>query len=540
MIKLMIVDDEKNIRFGLRTMIDREFPEEYELITATQGAEALELYQAEGAEIIITDIRMPVMDGIALIEQISTEPLPNAQKERRPLVIILSGYEDFEYAKAAVRYQAVDYLLKPIRRDELFEALRKCKDILAKSSQVAERLAATESYRQQVQAGILLDLMLLRDFTEADARLLNAEIDFEQYSSPYSVAVLTYMYGDGSRMKKDELKSLADHMFKTVEGQLKASLLDREGRVVLVGGPQCKFAELSKLADEKELDGLLIGVSEEGSQLQDLAKCYRQAAESLSYTFIYPKTRLIWFKELPAERSYLAVPKEDIHKLGNILGTNQEKEIGQLLSNIFKVDQLAGMDIEYLKAVSKQVNELVLDEVFRMYGEASVEIIRLYRKVGDLSNFRHFHDYFRSLEQLILSLNEYIKEIRSAHSEHGDMKDAVEYIERNYHRPLNMAIVSNYVSLNYSYFSEAFKVYTGESFVTYLKKVRVRKAKELLGTGSLKISEISTAVGFENTKHFSRVFKELEGISPFEYRGKLFVGSDRFGGREVREVREED
>lgn len=534
MTKLMIVDDEKNIRFGLKTMIEREFPGEFELITASQGAEALELYRAEGAEIMITDIRMPVMDGIALIEQLSAEPLPGAQTVR-PLVIILSGFEDFEYAKAAIRYQAVDYLLKPIRRDELFGALRKCQENLAKSSQMAEQLAVTENYRQQIQAGKLMDLMLLNDFTEEDVRKLSAEIDVERYNSPFSVALLTYKYENGSRMKKDELKSLAEHMFKTVDGQLKASLLDHEGRVILIGGPQRKFAELSILADEKELDGLLIGVSEEGSRLQDLAKCYRQAVESLSYTFIYPKTHLIWFKELPAERPRHVVPKEDIRKLGNILGTNQEKEIGQLLHEIFKIEHLAGMDIDYLIAVSKQINEQVLDEVFRMYGEASVEVIKLYRKVGDLSNFRHFHDYFRSLEQLMFSLNEYIKEIRSAHTEHGDMKDAVHYIEKNYHRPLNMAIVSNYVSLNYSYFSEAFKAYTGESFVTYLKKVRIRKAKELIGTGSLKLSEISAAVGFENTRHFSRVFKELEGISPFEYRGKLFVGSERFNDRELPE-----
>ncbi|MDU5951008.1 MAG: AraC family transcriptional regulator, partial [Paenibacillus macerans] len=129
------------------------------------------------------------------------------------------------------------------------------------------------------------------------------------------------------------------------------------------------------------------------------------------------------------------------------------------------------------------------------------EVLKLYRQVGTMNNFRHFHDYFRALEQLLLSLDDYIREIRSAHSEHGDMKEAIAYIEENYHRPLNMAMVSNHVSLNYSYFSEAFKAYAGESFVLYLKKVRIRKAKQ-----------------------FSRVFKELEGISPFEYRDKMFAG----------------
>ncbi|MGG6310303.1 response regulator [Paenibacillus macerans] len=519
MTKLLIVDDEKNIRFGLKTMIQREFPGQYELFTAAQGAEALDLYRSAGAEIILTDIRMPVMDGISLIEKISEEPPPTLQSGR-PLIIILSGYEDFQYAKAAIRYQAVDYLLKPIRRDELFAALRKCLDNLAKRSQMAEQLAVTESYRQQVQSVRLQELLMQQDLTEDEARGWSAEIGFDQYVRPFSVAVLTYKYEDGTRMKKEDLKSLAQHMFESVDGVLSASLLDREGRVILVGGPQRKFAEMSLLAAERELDGMLIGVSEEGSRLEDLVEGYRQASEALKYTFIYPKTRLIWYKEMPLKLLSCPVPKEGIRKLGNILGTNRVKEIGPLLQEIFRIEHLPEIDIAYLEAVSRHMNEQVLDEVFRVYGEASVEVLKLFRKVGDMSNFRHFHDYFRSLEQLLSDLDEYIKEIRSAHSEHGDMKEAVAYIEKQYHRPLNMAMVSNHVSLNYSYFSEAFKAYTGESFVTYLKKVRIRKAKELIVKGSLKLSEISAAVGFENTRHFSRVFKELEGVSPLEYRDK--------------------
>ena len=519
MTKLLIVDDEKNIRIGLKTMIEREFPDQYEVVMAAQGAEAFELYLTTGADIILTDIRMPVMDGIALIEKISAEPPPT--ESGRPLVIILSGYEDFQYAKAAIHYQAVDYLLKPIRRDELFASLRKCLDYLAKRSQTAKKLAVTESYRQQIQSVRLHELLLLHNLSEKEVSQWSAEIGFDQYKIPFSVSVLNYTNEDGSRMKKEELKSLTQHMFESIEGELNASLLDREGRVVLIGGPPAKFAELSLLAAERELDGMLIGVSEEGRRLRDLVKGYHQACESLTYTFIYPKTRLIRYGELAANRQSYPIPKEEIRKLSNILGTNQEKEIGPLLQDIFRIEQLPELDISYLETVSQHINEQVLDEVFRVYGEASVEVIKLYRKVGVLSNFRHFHDYFRSLEQLLSDLSEYIKEIRSTHSEHGEMKEAVAYIESHYHRSLNMAMVSNHVSLNYSYFSETFKAYTGESFVTYLKKVRIRKAKELIGKDILKLSEISAAVGFENTRHFSRVFKELEGVSPQEFREKL-------------------
>ncbi|RCX18211.1 two-component system response regulator YesN [Fontibacillus phaseoli] len=529
MIKLLIVDDEKNIRIGLKTMIEREFPGLYQVMTATQGAEALELYRSEGADVVITDIRMPVMDGITLIEKMSGTSGPD-DPGHRPIVIILSGYEDFEYAKAAIRYQVMDYLLKPIRRDELFAALRKSEEDLKKRSQLAEQIATTEAYRIQLQSRRLQEFLLQPEITEEEAAKLGEEIGFEGYSLPFSVAVLSYRYEDGRRMNRDELKSLAEHMLSSVQGHLNASLLDSEGRVVLIGGPQRKFAELSQLAAEKDLGGLLMGISEEGNRQEDIAKCYANARTSLEYTFIFPKTRLIWYSELQAKRVMFPVPEEDIRKLGNILGTNRGREVGALLHDIFRIEVLPGIDIAYLEAVSRRINEQVLDEVFRVYGEASIEVLKLYRKVGTMTNFRHFHDYYRSLEQLLLGLDEYIKGIRSAHSEHGDMREAVAYIEENYHRALNMAMVSNYVSLNYSYFSEAFKAYTGESFVLYLKKVRIRKAKEMIGTDTLKLSEIGAAVGFENTKQFSRVFKELEGISPFEYRGKLFAGHERLAG----------
>lgn len=150
-----------------------------------------------------------------------------------------------------------------------------------------------------------------------------------------------------------------------------------------------------------------------------------------------------------------------------------------------------------------------------------MEVLKLYRTVGNMYNYRHFHDYYRALENLLLSVNDYILGVRSAHTEHADMEEALNYIETNYARPLNMAMVSNHVSLNYSYFSEAFKAYTGENFVIYLKKVRIRHAKALLAKGCSKLAEVSEKVGFENSKQFARVFKELEGISPGDYRAKI-------------------
>ncbi|MGV2805841.1 response regulator, partial [Clostridium perfringens] len=142
---LMIVDDEKNIRYGLKTMIEREFPDQYKIRLAAQGQDALDSFCEEPAEIVITDIRMPVMDGIRLIEALAGLEETTGVK---PVVLILSGYDDFEYAKAAIHYQVKEYLLKPIRRDELFAALRKTEEALIRQAEVHNQVAASEVYLQ--------------------------------------------------------------------------------------------------------------------------------------------------------------------------------------------------------------------------------------------------------------------------------------------------------------------------------------------------------------------------------------------------------
>jgi two-component system response regulator YesN len=142
----------------------------------------------------------------------------------------------------------------------------------------------------------------------------------------------------------------------------------------------------------------------------------------------------------------------------------------------------------------------------------------MYKMAGSLYHFTHIQDYIHCVEGLLFGLNDYIRHLRSVHVDQKDMVRALEYIKANYANELSMTMVSNYVSLNYSYFSQAFKEYAGMSFVQYLKKLRIDKAKELLETTELKVMDIGERAGFENTKHFNRVFRESVGVAPLEYR----------------------
>lgn len=512
--KLLIVDDEKNIRVGLKIMIEREFPSAYTIIMASNGAEALDVFKTDGADIIITDIRMPVMDGITLLERLSVE----AGGENSPAVVILSGHDDFEYAKCAIRYRVKDYLLKPIRRDELFEILQQIhKDQEEQELSFKKIERETEQFRKEQRSRLLRELLQQHKVQLEPQQ----KEELAGLKVPFTVGVLHYYYNDGTKMKASEVQGLVERLMGPIEKCFSEITTDWEGKLVLIGASTQSFMELSRQAEARDITGLSIGISREGRSLDELRSCYMEACRALQYTFLYPQAAFLDYEEVSQERRNFSFPKEELRKLLNMLGTGREKEIKCLLSVIFQTEHLKELDLSYLELVGQSINEQVLDEVFRVYGEASIEVLKLYRTVGNMYNYRHFHDYYRALENLLLSVSDYILGVRSAHTEHADMEEALKYIETNYARPLNMAMVSNHVSLNYSYFSEVFKAYTGENFVIYLKKVRIRYAKELLAKGSSKLAGVAEKVGFENSKQFARVFKELEGISPGDYRAKI-------------------
>lgn len=515
---LLIVDDEKNIRYGLKTMIEREFPEMYCIQMASNGQAAMDHYRETGADIVITDIRMPVMDGIRLIEELATDTVGEG-----PVVVILSGFDDFEYAKTAIKYKVKDYLLKPIRREELFDLLKRIEKDLTKQEAIErEREEISEVLHKGIRSSRIQQLVLHQSQLSVDElERYSNEIGFQHFKKPFAVAVVNFQYDDGSRMSLSELQSLVERLSGSLDGQLEAMTSDYEGKLVLIGSPKGYFHELARQAEEKGWHGFRMGISMEGDQLSNISQQYEEALRALHYTFLYPQAYFIEYEAVREERRNFPLPSEEIRKLANMLGTDHEKEMLLLLGSIFHIDQLQLMDISYLERVSRLVNEQVLDEVFLVYGESSVEVLKLYKKVGNMFNFQSFHDYYRKLEHLLQNVSDYVTQVRSAYTEHGDMKEAVAYIEEHYFRSLNMASVSNHVSLSYSYFSEAFKAYTGENFVLYLKKVRIRKAKELLLKSPVKLSMIGESVGFENSKQFSRVFKELEGVSPHEYRSKV-------------------
>ncbi len=518
--QLLIIDDEKNIRHGLQVMIERQFPGRYTIRSARHGQEGLFILREQPADIIITDIRMPVLDGIAMLEQVRA----SSELIQQPEVIVLSGHDDFEYAKAAIRYQVREYLLKPIRRDDLFTALDNLEKELLRKESMSRRLEDADHYRRQWQEE------QLSRWLEAPAEQARRELaacTWLELPEPYLVCVWNCVTADGHPVSVQELdlllRQLADHAQDGYELQL----LDREGRRIwIIRQEQLGLLQaLAQSAARREVSGLWAGVSSTTLERSELQTAYEQACRALAYGFFCPGMYLVHEPQVQEAELPQAQLEEDVRRLGNLLGTGRSGEISGMVHHLFRLSGAGMRSLEEVQRTVRLINENVLDEVFRHFGEASIEVLRLYRRVCSLEHYRYFHDYCRDLERLLLSLDDYIGQLRHVHSEHHRLKEAVAYLHTHYARPLNMATVSNHVSLNYSYFSEAFKAYTGESFVVYLKKLRIERAKELLAEPHHRLGEIGEQVGFESSRHFSRVFRELEGITPQEYRARLELRS---------------
>ncbi|WP_372662704.1 response regulator [Cohnella sp.] len=511
---LLIADDERNIRLGLKAMIEREYPGVYCISLAADGKQALERFEQEPADIVLTDIRMPVMDGIALIKSLAELP-------KGPALLILSGYDDFQYAKEAIKYKVKEYLLKPIVREDLFAALGRIESELVLQESIHNRLETTDKYRQGMRINTLQYIWARESIGAEEVVEHCLEAGLEEFEPSYYVGIL-----DTSDHQRNLIKGNEYLYGRQQQGNF-LSLEDKDGRLVVLTSRQELLQGMTEhMASASGGTGTFAaGISDLGVSIGQLKIKYEEARHALKYRLLFDRSGSIFIRYgqlIHRDRCY-RVPEDAIRKLANMMGTDREKEMKSLLMELFEPRALAEADIVYFEAVSHALNEWVFDQVFRTYGEASVEIIKMYKLAGSIYNFTSIQDYIHCVEGLLSGLNDFIRHLKLIHVDQRDMTRAVEYIQANYDKELSMTMVSNHVSLNYSYFSQAFKEFAGMSFVNYIKNLRIEKAKELLETTELKVFEIGEMVGFENTKHFNRVFKDTVGVTPLEYRNNKSI-----------------
>lgn len=497
---LLIVEDEKMIRQGIKAMVLRSGVSVDNILECSNGEDALNLLATTHVDVMFTDIRMQKMDGIELVRRVNG-------LDDKPLIVAISGYDDFTYAVEMLRNGVREYLLKPVERGKIAEILQKLNDeIEARSS---EQIRDKEFGLRQIRD--LLD----ESVDEEKKALIIDKYSSYFFDKPYKICIYSTDPSPAFMGEQGAIEQMAvnSSLYEGIEFQD-----DNEGSVIIL-----KENYVGAFISG-ELDNKCAGLSLVHEGLSELMSAYKEAVSMRELSFVKGKTCIygedsfVNVNENLKEKGRELLGKDERTKRVQIIGTDKTQDVIFRWKQLFKVLENGQIELWEFSDEIESCLSLIL-EVYR--DNISSDDVKMVKYFKSVLRFESLSEYQNLFMDWLLDLNQRLGNRPDDGNIRLKIEQAREYIMANYNSDLNMAVVSNYVSMNYSLFSYSFKQYTGKNFVNYLKEIRIEKAKELLSGTDLKVIEISQQVGYDNEKHFMKTFKAMCGVSPGEYRKNM-------------------
>ncbi len=516
--KVLIADDEPVVRQGLRSIIDWKALG-FEICGEAQtGTECLQKMLALKPELVLLDIRMPMMQGLDVAEQAKKQGFCGR-------IIIISGYSDFKYAQSAIRFGVNYYLLKPIDEEELEDAVRNIRQEI-----VRERQSTVDATRYMARArGAVLAEMMEKTVYEGDAAQWTERFDkIGLAADRYRVIVAESEAGNKENLidlmfaftcidkEQTEVFALHDRSVCVLKGSRVIRAAEQ-----LAQDSNARFAQLHPL-------GLFAAYGREVSDPRELYLSYRDAVGLLRRRFFYPQGICVADKpDLEPE----AISPDTVNDI------DTKQVIGELLSLI---------EICNLDRAKEEIHALCARLCVMNVGAEDIKSllssVLIQLKHGILANYRQLTTCFESDTALVAAISSTtrlyeieadfmhkvagtIAAIGNCSSDHVIDK-VLHYINKNYDKNLKLETLAELFCYNSAYLGKVFKCNVGESFNAYLDRVRIANAKEMLGRARYKVYEISERVGYNNIDYFYKKFKKYVGESPTEYRKKLGVAVD--------------
>lgn len=479
---LLIVEDEKMIRQGIVTMAKRSPVSIEEIIECRNGEEALEVLRARQIDVMFTDIRMPKMDGIALIGHLKELAEP-------PKTIVVSGYDDFGYAVEALRGGVQDYILKPVEREKVYELLAKLDDQIRREQE--EKEASQAVSRQQLRYILVNDKVPEGELLELEQQ---AGINWDYRMICCSCSQM---------LPREDSRFI---QITEVEEQ----------SVFLVRSQDAEAFLQEKLGDHCS------GISRPHQGIRQLRAAYGEALRARARAFATGEHGV--FYERLEQRDGEQIPEQFAEQFVQLFGTDKVSNAMNQLENYYFRAKHGDIDTAQLIRVTADI----MDQVLATYKNVLAMDMSGYMRLHQPLSYNEAKEFLGDFRNWVTQMQEIISTEFSDYRNKEKINMAVAYIRENYDKELNMAVVSNHISMNYSLFSLSFKQYTGMNFVNYLKMIRIGEAKRLLEETDEKIIDISRRVGYENEKHFMKTFKNICGVSPSEYRKNMQL--NKYGG----------
>jgi two-component system response regulator YesN len=498
MFKLLIVDDEKKVLKGLHKILTQHCPE-YEIVSMEQNpTEALQiLEEGTAVDVVITDVKMPDMDGIELTQKIRSQ-YPNTE------VIVLSGYSDFEYVRQAMKNGAYDYLLKPIKYQNIINILK----------MIENRVKKKEEKEQMNQHKRILEIAI--------SGMKELPKEWSAYGQMQMMVIK-------SQQNKDPLfgNHLKQELTNVCEEQYIMDIITLDETIVVLFQHPLNLS----IIKQKMLPNLRNSGFHPYVAIQDVP--YSPKCMELTYLTCKKMVDFLEFNEFSTvveqslyltwvdhQKKYALKDNFSIPIMMKYIINAQPQKLQHYLSANLNTLYLLDVYMDPIRIKQEAVGKLVsLEHHLKEHG------FDIEQHFGSQTDFLHEVKNIKTFRNLLNWINKFTMAIIMKTEAESQMPHyihvGIQYIDMHYMEDISLKTISDEVYLNPWYFSTQFKKFIGVTFSDYLNQARVRKAKEFLKQQDLKIYQVAEMVGFQDAAYFSTVFKGIESISPKEYKNLI-------------------
>lgn len=536
MLRTVIIDDEELTREGLEAIIPWNELDFTLVGTAADGEEAISVLQNTKPDVIITDIRMPFMTGLELIEFIKPM-LPDA------FIIVISGHDEFRYAQKALQLGVYDFILKPFDFDYLLKILKKIKyeHILRKNSK-NQALPAEDMYHLQTK--FIESLSQKKLTSEKIEKKLDTYglKEIEDYQFCYVIVQIDNFQLSIADISFEQINDSQREFYKLIKNVVnpnkKLFLLEPNNgdAFIIISAPTNSEALMKKDKTVNQIrialkgntnHSITIAYSKIHPGISSLPLLYRQARLALDHRFV-----IGYDHDIPYTDSILEPNTERKDISFNDIGFNPA-EFNKSIRSTSPKDIDIYLEKIFEKIISSGHNSTFFVTMFAttIYTEILNLLNNQHLSIADLYDDPHKFYKHITLSQNIFDIREKLKDlsqktstyIKNATSDTCDIRirEAKTFIEANYSSyDLTLQRIAEEVNMGVCYFSSMFKKETGDSFINYLTGIRIEKAKELFERTDMMAYEVSSVVGYNTPTYFSTIFKKTTGMSPSGYRNK--------------------
>ncbi len=549
MYTLILVDDESDVREGLLKQIDWGLYG-FEVIGITDnGKEAYDIVDKLMPDIVITDIKMPFMDGLTLSELIK-------QKYPATRIIILTGFEEFEFAQKAVKLHIDEYVLKPFSCQELINVLVKIKlqmdDEIAQKKNI-QKLREHYNKSLPILKANFLTLLITRKLSESEIMDKSYGFNINLNAKGFMVSVISidkYVYDNlaeqetENKEEKSEISSLLEDIDLTLFAVLNIAkeLIDKydmgivfihNGDIVVLSVSNDKESEAAIIHTLTVLEEIrysvekylmltvTIGVGTFCNTVSDISNSYKDAVVALNYKLILGNNRILYINDLE-NRSTKKMVFDELKeealtcciKVGNI------EKVSKIIDSLF--NELIEANVSY-KECQVYLMEILMS-IIKIAKDADIDFnsiiddnINLFTYIYRFNNIQDIRNWTLGICIRIMNI---IADNRQDNC--GQLvKNAIDFTKNHFHEnDITINKVCKHLHISTGYFSTIFKKETKMTYLAYLVQLRMETAKELLNMTSLKSFEIAERVGFSDANYFSNSFKKYIGVSPSEFRNR--------------------